>query len=193
MAMLKYPAQENISALVVVTVSEQQKTSMLCVWIVTNNLCLNNYKFTDKRFVLSEKGEYMIKKFKEEIHNINDVVSNIQDKVMYMARGFRNIEEIKERVTYISNNKEYLENKVTGIIESQQKTIKTLTDALCNKYEHGLFIYSEDGKMPMVIRNGKPMTDRLTQSFSIDWTPGEMPNINIEQVAGTWEGDENCN
>ena len=135
----------------------------------------------------------MIKKFKEEIHNINDVVSNIQDKVMYMARGFRNIEEIKERVTYISNNKEYLENKVTGIIESQQKTIKTLTDALCNKYEHGLFVYSEDGKMPMVIRNGKPMTDRLTQSFSIDWTPGEMPNINIEPVAGTWEDDENCN
>ena len=131
----------------------------------------------------------MIKKFKEEIHNINDVVSNIQDKVMYMA----NIEEIKERVTYISNNKEYLENKVTGIIESQQKTIKTLTDALCNKYEHGLFVYSEDGKMPMVIRNGKPMTDSLTQSFSIDWTPGEMLNINIEQVAGTWEGDENCN
>lgn len=135
----------------------------------------------------------MIKKFKEEIHNINDVVSNIQDKVMYMARGFRNIEEINERVKYISNNKEYLENKVTGIIESQQKTIKTLTDALCNKYEHGLFVYSKDGKMPMVIRNGKPMTDSLTQSFSIDWTPGEMPNINIEQVAGTWEGDENCN
>lgn len=135
----------------------------------------------------------MIKKFKEEIHNINDVVSNIQDKVMYMTRGFRNIEEIKERVTYISNNKEYLENKVTGIIESQQKTIKTLTDALCNKYEHGLFVYSEDGKMPMVIRNGKPMTDSLTQSFSIDWTPGEIPNINIEQIAGTWEGDENCN
>lgn len=135
----------------------------------------------------------MIKKFKEEIHNINDVVSNIQDKVMYMTRGFRNIEEIKERVTYISNNKKYLENKVTGIIESQQKTIKTLTDALCNKYEHGLFVYSEDGKMPMVIRNGKPMTDSLTQSFSIDWTPGEIPNINIEQIAGTWEGDENCN
>ena len=135
----------------------------------------------------------MFKKFKEEIHNINDVVSNIQDKVMYMARGFRNIEEIKERVTYISNNKEYLENKVTGIIESQQKTIKTLTDVLCNKYEHGLFVYSEDGKIPMVIRNGKPMTDSLTQSFSIDWTPGEMPNINIEQVAGTWEDDENCN
>ena len=135
----------------------------------------------------------MFKKFEEEIHNINDVVLNIQDKVMNIARGFRNIEEIKERVRYISNNKEYLENKVTGIVESQQKTIKTLTDALCNKYEHGLFIYSEDGKIPMVIRNGKLMTDRLTQSFSIDWTPGEMPNINIEQVAGTWEDDENCN
>ena len=135
----------------------------------------------------------MFRKLKEEIGNINDVVSNIQEKVMYMARGFRDIEDIKDRVKYISNNKGYLENKVTGIIESQQKTIKTLTDALCNKYEHGLFIYSEDGKMPMVIRNGTHMTDSLTQSFSIDWTPGEMPNINIEQVAGTWEDDENCN
>lgn len=135
----------------------------------------------------------MFKKLKEEMVNTNDIVSNIQDKVMYIARGFRDIEDVKERVKYISNNKEYLEIKVTGIIESQQKTIKTLTDALCNKYEHGLFIYSEDGKMPMVIRNGKQMTDSLTQSFSIDWTPGEMPNINIEQVAGTWEGDENCN
>ena len=135
----------------------------------------------------------MFKKFKETIDNINDVVSNIQDKVMYIARGFRNFEDVSERVKYISNNKEYLENEVTGIIESQQKTIKTLTDALCNKYEHGLFVYSEDGKIPMVIRNGKLMTDKLTQSFSIDWIPGEIPNINIEQVAGTWEGDENYN
>ena len=139
------------------------------------------------------EGEYMFRKLNEEISNINDIVSNIQDKVAYMVREFRNIEEFKERVKYISNNKEYLENKVTGIIESQQKTIKTLTDALCNKYEHGLFVYSEDGKMPMVIRNGNPMTDSLTQSFSIEWIPGEMPNINIEQVAGTWEDDENCN
>ena len=52
MAMLKYPVQENISVLVVATVSEQQKISMLCAWIVTNNLYLNNYKFADKRFVL---------------------------------------------------------------------------------------------------------------------------------------------
>ena len=138
----------------------------------------------------------MFKKFKEvicNIYNIKDIVSDIQVKVMYMTRAFKSIEEIKDKVLYVSNNKKYLEDKVTGTIESQQKTIKTLTDALCNKYEHGLFVYSEDGKIPMVIRNGKPMTDELTQSFSIDWTPGEMPNINIEQVAGTWEDDENCN
>lgn len=135
----------------------------------------------------------MFKKLKEEMNNVNDIVSYIQDKFVYIERVFREIEDIKERIKYISSNNINLENKSTRLIESQQKTIKTLTDVLCNKYEHGLFIYSEDGKIPMVIRNGKPMTDRLTQSFSIDWTPGEMPNINIEQVAGTWEGDENCN
>ena len=37
----------------------------------------------------------------------------------------------------------------------------------------------------MVIRNGKELTNDLTTSFSIDWTNGELPNIQIEQLAGT--------
>ena len=36
----------------------------------------------------------MFRKLKEEISNINDIVSNIQDKVAYMVREFRNIEEL---------------------------------------------------------------------------------------------------
>ena len=55
MVMLNCQVQENIFALVVETVSEQQKISMLCAWIVTNNLCLNKYKFADRRFVLWQK------------------------------------------------------------------------------------------------------------------------------------------
>ena len=71
------------------------------------------------------------------------------------------------------------------IIESQQRTIDVLTNALCNKYNDGLFIYSEDGKIPTVIRNGKELTDDLTQEFTINWAIGNFPNINIEQIAGT--------
>ena len=71
------------------------------------------------------------------------------------------------------------------IIESQQRTIDVLTNALCNKYNDGLFIYSEDGKIPTVIRNGKELTDDLTQEFTINWAIGNFHNINIEQIAGT--------
>ena len=61
---------------------------------------------------------------------------------------------------------------------------------MSEKYEHGLFIYSEDGKIPTVIRNGKLLTDNLTTSFSIDWINGEFPNIQFEQIGGTYEDDE---
>ena len=37
----------------------------------------------------------------------------------------------------------------------------------------------------MVIRNGKELTSNLTSSFSIDWTTGEFPNIQFEQIGGT--------
>lgn len=53
-------------------------------------------------------------------------------------------------------------------LKSQQRTIEQLLNALSEKYEHGLFIYSEDGKIPTVIRNGKLLTDNMTTSFSID-------------------------
>lgn len=118
----------------------------------------------------------MFKKLKEKIDAISGVVLNIQCEVIRIKTDFR---EIKNR-----------DDRSTGIIDSQQKTIKTLTDALCDKYEHGLFIYSEDCKIPMVIRNGKILTNNLTDSFSIDWTPGEVPYIKIEQCAGTFEDDE---
>ena len=70
-------------------------------------------------------------------------------------------------------------------IESQQRTIEQLTNALRDKYEHGLFIFSEDCKIPMVIRNGKELTNDLTTHFGIEWNRGETPLINIEQAAGT--------
>lgn len=76
-------------------------------------------------------------------------------------------------------------SKLEDTIISQQRTIEQLTNALCNKYEHGLFIFGEDGKIPMVIRNGKELTNNMTTSFSIDWCPGEIPEIHINQLATT--------
>ena len=75
-------------------------------------------------------------------------------------------------------------------IASQQRTIEQLTNALKDKYEHGLFIFSEDCKIPTVIRNGKELTNDLTSCFSIEWVHGEAPNITIEQFAGTVSDSE---
>ena len=54
----------------------------------------------------------MFRKLKDEISNINAVTSYIQDKVVYMARGFRNIEEIarKEKEDYEKKKKDFYDN-----------------------------------------------------------------------------------
>lgn len=75
-------------------------------------------------------------------------------------------------------------------ITSQQRTIEQLTNALMNKYEHGLFIVSEDCKTPMVIRNGKEVLQDRTSYFRITWAAGEAPTIETEQMVGTFSGDE---
>lgn len=75
-------------------------------------------------------------------------------------------------------------------IESQQRIIEQLTNALKDKYEHGLFIFSEDCKIPMVIMNGKELTNDMTTYFSIDWNVGEHPDITIQQVCGTFVDSE---
>lgn len=93
--------------------------------------------------------------------------------------------DLYDKVGYVKKENEYLTKRINGVIDSQQKTIEQLTKALCNKYEHGLFIFSEDGKIPMVIRNGKELTNNLTSSFGIEWSPGEAPSIQINQVAAT--------
>lgn len=81
-------------------------------------------------------------------------------------------------------------NKLEKTIISQQRTIEQLTKALCDKYERGLFIFSEDGKIPMVIRNGKELTNDMTTFFSIEWSPGEVPDIHIDQLAATYHDEE---
>ena len=96
--------------------------------------------------------------------------------------------EMKKKLhdTYVECSRD----RTTKTIESQQKTIEQLTDALCDKYKHGLFIFSEDGKIPKVIRNGKELTNDLTTGFSISWDRGEFPDIRFEQIGGTWKDDE---
>lgn len=124
-----------------------------------------------------EDAEFRIRK------QIKGVLSSLNDRAEMILNA---VYDVKDDV----KNKDKNHKEITNIVESQQRTIETLTNALCDKYQHGLFVYSEDGKIPTVIRNGKKLTDDLTTEFSICWCPGEIPTIQIEQVAATSRDDE---
>lgn len=131
----------------------------------------------------------MFKKKKDEKSALDILWKNIE----YRLNG------IKADCISIGNNITAIRSSISHLpkiesqqktIESQQRTIEQLTNALQDKYEHGLFIFSEDGKIPVVIRNGQRVLNGLTKSFSFDWTWGEFPNIVIEQIAGTVSDSE---
>ena len=69
-------------------------------------------------------------------------------------------------------------------IESQQQTIEVLTKVLQDKYENGLFVYSQDGKMPIVIRNGQVLTHKFVRAVDISWDCESYPEINISEING---------
>jgi hypothetical protein len=121
----------------------------------------------------------MFKKIYRKIDALKDYVIHKFDK------NFNELYGINKNIKHESANIQSKFNNTSKIIESQQRTIEQLTNALKDKYEHGIFIFSEDCKIPMVIRNGKELTNDLTTCFSIEWNRGETPLINIEQAAGT--------
>lgn len=122
----------------------------------------------------------MFKKKKDEKSVLNTLWENID----------RNLKNIKGECISIRNSILDVRGSISHLpkiesqqktIESQQRTIEQLTNALQDKYEHGLFVIGEEGKLPMVIRNGNELTNDRVKYVSVDWTFGEVPNITIEQ------------
>lgn len=72
-----------------------------------------------------------------------------------------------------------------NIIATQQHTIDYLIDALRGKYEHGLFIFMEEGKhTPTIIKDGQVLTDGKVCSVDINWAHDVAPSITIEYAGG---------
>lgn len=133
----------------------------------------------------------MFNKLFEKIENrIIETENNIVDRVrkcVSVESSF--IQTLYDKVRWVSEHDRSKDDYIITL-KSQQRTIEQLLNALSDKYEHGLFIYSEDGKIPTVIRNGKILTNDMTTSFSVNWINGESPIIQFEQDGGTYEGDE---
>lgn len=127
--------------------------------------------------------------FKKLYKKIETLGSNIKFYINdYIKEETKFKESLYNKVRWITEH-DNCRSKYIDTIVSQQRTVEALTNALCDKYNHGLFIYSEDGNVPMVIRNGKELTNDMTTEFSICWCPGEAPSIQIEQVAATHHED----
>jgi hypothetical protein len=132
----------------------------------------------------------MFKKIHKEIEEIRGKAKGIYERVDILNQVFRDYYDIIGTNIHSINVRMPDIKSMEKTIESQQRTLEQLTNALKDKYEHGLFIFSEDCKIPMVIRNGKELTNEMTSYFGIDWTRGESPNISIEQFAGTCHDSE---
>ena len=116
--------------------------------------------------------------FKKLYTKIDELHRSIRD-------GFREQiwehHEVRKRIDSESSAIRSKLDDMKKVITSQQHTIEQLTDALRDKYEHGLFVISEYGKPPMVIKNGKDIVGEHTTSLSITWELGEVPIIETEQ------------
>ena len=126
----------------------------------------------------------MFKKLYEKFDTLSELIKN---------NFYRQCEEHTNTRSTIrgENNSLMLRlDNMSKTITSQQRTIEQLTNALMNKYEHGLFVLSEDCKTPMVIRNGKEVINDRNTYFRITWAPGETPIIETEQSVGTISGSD---
>lgn len=127
--------------------------------------------------------------FEKIYERIDELKSYIRTKVEAVQSWHENtlkeIQQINIRLTHMPNIE-----KMEKTIASQQRTIEALTNALQDKYEKGLFIYSEDCKMTKVIRNGEELTNPYVRSLCINWEYGGTPEITIDEIAGTFGDDE---
>jgi uncharacterized coiled-coil DUF342 family protein len=126
----------------------------------------------------------MFKKLYEKFDKLSELIKNNFHR--QCEEHYNTREEVRKESASI---KDKLDN-MSKTITSQQRTIEQLTNALMNKYEHGLFVLSEDCKTPMVIRNGKEIVKDHTTYFRITWAAGEAPTIETEQFVGTISGED---
>ena len=114
------------------------------------------------------------------LKDIKEQLNVIQRNIDLIDRRTNTLVNRGEAITYNPYEEYYKQS--TKAIEMQNKTIENLTHLLCNKYEHGLFVMSNDGEMPTVIKDGKIITENKVSSFRVDWAKGEPIILNVDYL-----------
>lgn len=98
------------------------------------------------------------------------------EKVEEIKRLIREIyhEIIVNRQRFFEKEREF------NIIESQQKTIDNLTDALCEKYKQGLLVMYDGKNDPVIIKDGENIMNTNVSRFDIDWSKGEIISLSVD-------------
>lgn len=113
-----------------------------------------------------------------KLKDIKNQLNAMQRDIDAIERRTCSLINKSEAVTY--NPYEDYCKKASEIIEMQNKSIENLTNLLCNKYEHGLFVMTNDEEMPTVIKDGKFITNNKVSSFNVNWSLGDCISLNVD-------------
>lgn len=104
-------------------------------------------------------------------------------RVLIRDNFFKQWEEHVEtrKEIYDAANSIKLKMDMLHTIESQQRTIEQLTNALKDKYEHGLFVFSEDGKIVTAIQDGEEIMANRMSYLNVEWSVGEAVSVTVER------------
>lgn len=112
----------------------------------------------------------MFKKMYQKLENIEKKIKEYNDIAITFS----------DRIAEVSN-RDFDRKKYLKLIDRQNIIIEQLSKALCKKYEQGTFVLFNKGELPIVIKDGKKITDESVTFLSIEWDVNEPLNIHIEQ------------
>ena len=124
----------------------------------------------------------MFKKLKDEIIGVINISTN-----RIIGDNASSLDKINSHTTSM------IRQQCHNTIEYQEHIIESLCDALCNKFEKGFLIVSRNGETPIIISNGKTLTDSSTSGITLTWRNGECPEIEIDGIEYDYEENSAIN
>ena len=119
----------------------------------------------------------MLKKLYGKINGIFAKLGTIHQDLSYLFNKYHDDSRFMQSA--ISSKKQM--DSMANTIASQQRTIEQLTNALKDKYEHGLFVFSEDGKIVTAIQDGEEIMANRMSYLNVEWSVGEAVSVTVER------------
>ena len=114
------------------------------------------------------------------------IISKFDTLYEFIQNSFRRQDEEHSQTRRFIQSKyndvEIKLDRMCQIFMSQQRTIEQLTNALQDKYEHGLFVLSDDGSNFMLIKNGEKIANDKLLFCRVTWAPRDAVSVETEYI-----------